>query len=56
MVGVSVGIPVYNGEDYLMQAVNSVIDKNYDNYEIIIIDNHSKDKTFKIMQKLKIKR
>ena len=56
MVGVSVGIPVYNGEDYLMQAVNSVINQNYDNYEIIIIDNASKDKTFKIMQKIKNKK
>ena len=50
MVGVSVGIPVYNGENYLMQAVTSVINQNYDNFEIIIIDNASTDKTFKIMQ------
>ena len=56
MVGVSVGIPVYNGENYLMQAVTSVINQNYDNFEIIIIDNASTDKTFKIMQEINNKK
>jgi len=48
---VSIGIPVYNGEDYLEEAINSILNQSYQNYEVIITDNDSTDNTSKICQK-----
>ena len=42
---VSVIVTVYNGENYLSQAIESVIGQNYKNIEIIIVDDGSTDKT-----------
>ena len=46
---VSVVIPTYNHARYLRRALQSVIDQNYTNWEIIVIDNHSKDSTDEVM-------
>lgn len=40
---VSVIIPFYNGIDWLIEAVNSVLDQTYTNYEILIINDGSKE-------------
>ena len=45
---VSVGIPVYNGERFIRQALDSVLRQTYDNLEVIISDNASTDKTGEI--------
>jgi glycosyltransferase involved in cell wall biosynthesis len=42
---VSIGVPVYNGENYLAQAIDSLIAQTYRNLEIIISDNGSTDRT-----------
>jgi glycosyltransferase involved in cell wall biosynthesis len=42
---VSVGIPVYNGERYLQTAIESVLAQNYQDFELIISDNASTDRT-----------
>lgn len=42
---VSVGLPVYNGERYLREAVESILAQEYRNLELIISDNASKDGT-----------
>ena len=42
---ISVVIPVKNGENYLESAINSVIDQNYENFELIIGINPSTDDT-----------
>lgn len=44
---VSVIIPVYNHENYVEQAVNSVFNQSYSNLEVIIIDDGSKDESAK---------
>lgn len=49
---VSVGIPVYNGEHDLSQAVDSVLTQTYSNLEIIISDNASTDRTQQIALEL----
>jgi glycosyltransferase involved in cell wall biosynthesis len=42
---VTIGIPVYNGEKHLRQALDSIINQDYKNLEIIISDNCSTDET-----------
>ena len=42
---ISVGLPVYNGEKYLGQAVNSLLNQDFEDFEIIISDNASTDGT-----------
>jgi glycosyltransferase involved in cell wall biosynthesis len=49
---VSVIIPVYNEEKTLKQCLKSVINQKYDNFEIIVVDNNSTDKTKSIIQSL----
>lgn len=40
---VSVCIPIYNHEKYVQETIQSVIDQDYENIELIIIDDGSKD-------------
>lgn len=45
---VSIAIPVYNGEDYLEQAIVSVLSQEYQDFELLISDNGSTDGTQEI--------
>ena len=45
---VSVVLPVYNGEKYLDEAICSVLSQTYPNFELIIVDDGSTDKTGEI--------
>ena len=40
---VSIVIPVYNGEKYMRQAINSALAQTYENTEVIVIDDGSTD-------------
>ena len=42
---VSIGLPVYNGEAYLEEALASIAAQTLENYELIISDNCSTDRT-----------
>ncbi|HEX8187463.1 MAG TPA: glycosyltransferase [Pyrinomonadaceae bacterium] len=42
---VSVVMPVYNGENYLRSAVESVLGQTFEDYEVIIVDDGSADST-----------
>ena len=43
----SVIIPVYNGEKYIDSAIGSVMAQTYDDWEIVIVNDGSKDGTAK---------
>lgn len=49
----SVVLPAYNEERNLENAVESVLHQTYGNFELIIVDNGSKDKTGKIAEHFK---
>jgi glycosyltransferase involved in cell wall biosynthesis len=42
---VNIGVPVFNGEEYLADALNSLLRQTYSDFEIIISDNASTDNT-----------
>lgn len=41
---ISIIIPVYNGSNYIRQAIESALNQDYENYEIIVINDGSTDK------------
>lgn len=43
MPEVSLGLPVYNGEKYLAQALDSVLGQSHSDFELIVSDNASMD-------------
>lgn len=52
---VSVIIPAYNVEQYLVKCVDSIINQSYNNIEIIIVDDGSTDNTLAVAQVLQKK-
>jgi glycosyltransferase involved in cell wall biosynthesis len=42
---VSIIIPVYNGEDYMKEAIDSALSQSYKNLEVIVVDDGSSDNT-----------
>ena len=50
---VSVIMPTYNHVQYIGEAIDSVLNQTYRNFELIIIDNYSKDNTEKIVASYK---
>lgn len=47
----SVVVPVYNVEKYLDKCLNSLVKQNIDNYEIIVVNDGTKDNSQKIIDK-----
>ena len=54
---ISIIVPVYNGEKTITACVESIIDQEFskEEYEIIVVDNKSTDKTREIVEKFHIK-
>ena len=47
-IKVSIGLPVYNNEKTIAKTLESLMNQSYKNFELIISDDASKDKTFDI--------
>lgn len=53
---ITVLMPVYNGEKYLQEAINSILSQTFSNFEFLIIDDGSTDHSYKIINAYKDKR
>lgn len=47
---VSIGIPTYNGERYLKESLQAVVDQSYRNLEVLVVDDQSSDGTLEIVK------
>lgn len=47
---VTVVIPVYNGSNYLAEAIESVLAQSYRGFEILVVDDGSTDETWSIIE------
>lgn len=56
MIKVSVVIPVYNGEKYISSTLESLLNQDFDNYEIVIVNDGSTDNTLNEIKKIIEKR
>jgi glycosyltransferase involved in cell wall biosynthesis len=47
---VSIGLPVYNGEKFLRESIESVLGQDFGDFELLVSDNASSDSTWDICQ------
>ncbi|MEC3976532.1 glycosyltransferase family 2 protein [Amycolatopsis sp. H20-H5] len=47
----SIGLPVYNGEEYLAESLDALLGQTFEDFELIIADNASTDGTEEICRK-----
>ncbi|MBP9765906.1 MAG: glycosyltransferase [Candidatus Pacebacteria bacterium] len=52
---VSIIMPVYNGEKFLRESIESVLNQTFDNFEFIIINDGSKDNSLNIIKEYDVK-
>lgn len=45
---ISIVLPVYNGERYLKKSIESCLNQSYRNWELLIIDDGSTDRSAEI--------
>ena len=50
MVLVSVIVPIYNSEKYLEKCLDSLVNQNFKDYEVIVVNDESPDNSEKIIQ------
>jgi glycosyltransferase involved in cell wall biosynthesis len=46
----TIGLPVYNGEAYLAQTLESLLAQDFDDFELVVSDNASTDRTVAIVE------
>ena len=53
---VSIIMNCHNGEHFLRDSINTIINQSYKNWELIFFDNCSTDNSFKVLKKIKNKK
>ena len=48
----SVVIPVYNAEKYINRSVESILQQSFENFEVVLVDDGSADKSMELCEKL----
>ena len=46
---ISIIVPCYNSEKYIVPCLEGIKNQTYSNIEVIVIDNESKDNTYNII-------
>ncbi len=46
---VSIIMPAYNAAEYIFEAINSMLNQTFTNFELLVIDDNSRDKTVSIV-------
>lgn len=49
---VSICMPVFNGADFIEEAIESVLNQSFRDFELLIADDHSTDETLQIVKRL----
>ena len=52
---ISICLPVYNMQKYIEQAILSILNQSFQNFEIIIVNDFSNDDTIDVIMKLQLK-
>ena len=52
MAKISIIIPIYNSEKYIRICLNSILNQTFQDFEIILIDDNSKDNSLKIISEI----
>lgn len=47
---ISLIMPTYNVESYIVDSIHSILNQNSQNYQLIIVDDHSLDQTVEIIK------
>lgn len=55
MCKISIIVPVYNGEKYIRKTIDSILDQTFENFELILINDGSTDRTREILEECKEK-
>lgn len=50
-IRISVIVPVYNAENYLNRCIESVLTQTYTDWQMVLVDDGSKDESLKVCQK-----
>lgn len=48
----SIVVPVYNSEKYIEECLNSILNIKYNNFEVLVVDNGSSDKSVSIIENI----
>ena len=48
---VSIIVPVYNADKFIQETINSVLNQTYNNFELLLIEDMSTDKSIEIIKK-----
>ena len=49
-VELSILMPLYEGEEYLKETLQCILSQSFNNFELIILDNQSRDNSAKIVE------